>query len=76
MFIDKYLIPVMRWVFIFGVPAILFGLGVFFIIKIFFMPTFSSGRVRKKQTDVVIDQRCGAAGRIKPEIGQNSQDVR
>ena len=53
MFIDKYLIPVMRWVFIFGVPAILFGLGVFFIIKIFFMPTFSSGRVRKKQTAVV-----------------------
>lgn len=52
MFIDKYLIPVMRFMFIFGIPILLFGIGIFFMIKIFFMPAFSSGRKRQKNTEV------------------------
>lgn len=51
MFIDKYLIPVMRFMFIFGIPILLFGIGIFFMIKIFFMPAFSSGRKRQKSTE-------------------------
>jgi hypothetical protein len=53
MFIDKYLIPVMRFVLIFGIPILLFGIGIFFMIKIFFMPAFSSGRKRQKSTETV-----------------------
>ena len=51
MFIDKNLIPVMRFMFIFGIPILLFGIGIFFMTKIFFMPAFSSGRKRQKSTE-------------------------
>lgn len=36
----------------FGIPIMIFGIGVFFLVKIFFMPTFNSGRVRQRKTSV------------------------
>lgn len=50
MFIDNVLIPAMQFIFMYGVPILLFGVGVFFLVKIFFMPAFKSGRVKKSQT--------------------------
>ena len=48
MFIDKYLIPFFQWFMVIGIPTILFCVGIFFLVKIFFLPAFRSGR--KKQT--------------------------
>ena len=52
MFIDKVVIPAMQFIFIYGIPIMIFGVGVFFLVKIFFMPTFNSGRTRQKKTSV------------------------
>ena len=52
MFIDKIVIPAMQFIFIYGIPIMIFGVGVFFLVKIFFMPTFNSGRTRQKKTSV------------------------
>ncbi len=51
MFINNYVLPIMRWLFIFGVPILLFLLGMFFLVKIFFLPTFFSGRKREEKTN-------------------------
>lgn len=50
MFIEKYLIPFLQWFMLIGIPLILFGVGIFFLVKIFFLPAFSSGRKREAQT--------------------------
>lgn len=47
------MIPVMRFIFVFGIPIALLAIGAFFIIKIFFLPTFNSGRKRQKSTETV-----------------------
>lgn len=57
MFIDKYLIPFFQWFMVIGIPTILFCVGIFFLIKIFFLPAFASGR--KKQTQTVIARVLG-----------------
>ena len=57
MFIDKIVIPAMRFMFVYGLPILLFGVGIFFLVKIFFMPAFKSGR--EKQTQTVIASVLG-----------------
>ena len=57
MFIDKYLIPFFQWFMVIGIPTILFCVGIFFLIKIFFLPAFASGR--KKQTQTVVARVLG-----------------
>ena len=47
-----FIFEIMKFIFIFGIPIAIFAVGIIFLIKIFFAPAFSSGRVRKKQTDV------------------------
>ena len=48
-----FIFEIMKFIFIFGIPIAIFAVGIIFLIKIFFAPAFSSGRVRKKQTLVV-----------------------
>ena len=48
-----FIFEIMKFIFIFGIPIAIFAVGIIFLIKIFFAPAFSSGRVRKKQTAVV-----------------------
>lgn len=50
MFIDQVVIPAMRFMFVYGLPILLFGVGIFFLVKIFFMPAFKSGREKQTQT--------------------------
>ena len=50
MFIDEIVIPAMRVMFVYGLPILLFGVGIFFLVKIFFMPAFFSGRKKETQT--------------------------
>lgn len=47
-----YMFEIMRFIFIFGIPLIIIGIGVIFLLKIFVFPAFFSGR--KKQTLTVI----------------------
>ncbi len=56
-FIEKVLIPFLQWFMMIGIPLIIFGIGVFFLIKIFFLPPFKSGR--KKVTQTVIARVLG-----------------
>ena len=49
MFVEKYLIPFLQWFMIIGIPLMLFGIGIFFLVKIFFLPVFKSGREKKTQ---------------------------
>ena len=69
MFIDKYLIPFFQWFMVIGIPLILFGIGIFFLVKIFFLPAFSSGR--KKQTQTVIASVLGK----REELLQNPTGI-
>ena len=50
MFIEKILIPFLQWFMMIGIPLMIFGIGVFFLIKIFFLPPFKSGRKKVAQT--------------------------
>ncbi len=56
-FIDKVLIPFLQWFMMIGIPLIIFGIGVFFLVKIFFLPPFNSGR--RKQTQTVLASVLG-----------------
>ena len=45
-----YAFEVFRFIFIFGIPLIIIGIGVVFLLKIFFFPAFFSGRKKVTQT--------------------------
>lgn len=46
-----FLFEIMKFILIFGIPIFLFCFGVFFLVKIFFMPAFRSGRKRQERRD-------------------------
>lgn len=85
MFIDKIVIPAMRFMFVYGLPILLFGVGIFFLVKIFFVPAFKSGREKQTQTITarVVSKReeivsCYSTGRaylyyVLFKFGENEQ---
>lgn len=52
-----YAFEIFRFIFIFGIPLIIIGIGVIFLLKIFVFPAFFSGR--KKQVLTVIANVLG-----------------
>ncbi len=51
--INDLIFEFMRFFLIFGFPIALISIGIVFLIKIFFLPAFSSGRKRQKNSDIV-----------------------
>ena len=51
--INDLIFEFMRFFLIFGFPIALISIGIVFLIKIFFLPAFSSGRKRQKSSDIV-----------------------
>ena len=49
MFFDKYVIPVLRWLFMVGIPMLLIVVAIIVFLKIFVLPAFFSGRQKKER---------------------------
>ena len=50
MFLDKYVIPVLQWLFMVGIPMLLIVVAIIVFLKIFVLPVFFSGRQKKERS--------------------------
>ena len=50
MFFDKYVIPVLQWLFTVGIPILLIVVAIIVFLKIFILPAFFSGRQKKERS--------------------------
>ena len=50
MFFDKYVIPVLQWLFMVGIPMLLIVVAIIVFLKIFVLPAFFSGRQKKERS--------------------------